>query len=569
MTQDQVIQDQTDSSRLDGDAGFAARSFLRSGGLTSDQVRRRPVIGIATSWSELNPCNLPTRPMAEAVKRGVAAAGGIALEFPTISLAESLIHPTTMLLRNLMAMDVEEMISASPIDAVVLLGGCDKTVAAQLMGALSADKPALSLTTGPRPAGRWRGGELTIDDSWRIADERRSGLLDDRAWHEVEGCISPGPGVCNVMGTAVTLAMIAEILGFAPPGSSLLPAGSPQRLASAEQAGARAVELARDPVLPSRLVTREALTDAWRLVCATGGSTNAVIHLQALAGRAGVRLSTRHLREASRTTPTLGQVRPNGPHTLADLHDEGGVPAVVRELGPLLHLDRPTADGSNWREVAAGTAPGPGRALRPAADPVHPHGAIAVLHGSLAPRSAVIKRSAASPRLLRHTGPALVFDGLADLRARIDDPDLPVTADTVLVLRGAGPIGGPGMAEVGGLPIPAKLYRAGVRDMVRVSDARMSGTAAGTVVLHVTPEAAVGGPLALVRDGDPIRLDVPAGTLDLLVDPDTLDRRARDTPPATAPRPARGYRRLYADHVGQADEGCDFDFLHATPEETP
>jgi dihydroxy-acid dehydratase len=565
------------SSRLDGDEGFAARSFLRSGGLTADQVRRRPVIGIATSWSELNPCNLPTRALAQAVKRGVTRAGGIALEFPTISLAEALIHPTTMLLRNLMAMDVEEMITASPIDAVVLLGGCDKTVAAQLMGALSADKPALSLTTGPRPAGHWRGRELTIDDSWRLADERRTGLLDGQAWTEVEGCLSPAAGVCNVMGTAVTLAMIAEILGFAPPGSSLLPAHSPERTAAAEAVGARAVEIARAPVLPSTLVTRDALADAWRLVCAVGGSTNAAIHLQALAGRAGVELSMRDFRELSETTPTLAQVRPNGPYTLDDLHDEGGVPALVRELGALVHPDRPTADGASWRTAAeaAPAAPdvlaGSGRVLHSAADPVHPKGALTVLHGSLAPASAVIKRSAATPALLKHTGPALVFDGLDDLRARIDDPDLPVTADSVLVLRGAGPLGGPGMAEVGGLPIPAKLYRAGVRDMVRISDARMSGTAAGTVVLHIAPEAAAGGPLALVRDGDPIRLDVPAGRLDLLVDPAELLRRAEE-PPAVRPAPAaRGYRLLYARHVTQADQGCDFDFLRnpATLKESP
>jgi len=555
------------SARLDGDAGFAARSFLRSGGMTADDVRRRPVIGVCTSWSELNPCNLPLDDLTAAVKRGVQDAGGTALVFPTISLSEALVEPTTMLLRNLMAMDVEEMIAASPIDGVVLLNGCDKTVAAQMMGAVSADRPALSLGAGHRPSGSWRGQSLTIDDSWRIADERRAGGIDDAEWLELEGELSPGPGVCNVLGTAVTLAMVSEVLGFALPGTALAPAGSSSRTAGAEATGRQAVCNAQAGRRPRDHVTREALFDAWRVVCAVGGSTNAVIHLQAIAGRVGVTITTEELRELSESTPTLARVKPSGPYAVEDLHALGGVPAVARELGDLLHLDRPCASGATWREVVDALPLREGPALHRRHDPVEPRGAIAVLHGTLAPGGAVIKRSAASEHLLRHAGPAVVFDGVDDLHARIDDADLDVSADSVLVLRDAGPVGGPGMPEVGAIPIPGKLYRAGVRDMVRISDARMSGTAAGTVVLHVSPEAAVDGPLALVEDGDVISLDVDAGHLDLLVEPEEMQRRTAARPPALIDdrTATRGYRWLYVTHVMQAEKGCDFDFLQEAP----
>jgi dihydroxy-acid dehydratase len=551
-----------DSAKLDGDDGFAARAFLRSGGLTSDEVRRRPVIGICTSWSELNPCNLPLRDLSAAVKRGVRANGGLALEFPTISLSEAFVHPTTMLLRNLMAMDVEEMIAASPIDGVVLLNGCDKTVAAQMMGALSANKPALLLGSGYRPTGTWKRQTLTIDDSWRLADERRVGAINDADWSELEGCLNPGPGVCNVLGTAITLAMTAEVLGFALPGGALVPASDPERMVLAEETGRQAVEAALEGRRPSDLVTRPALHDAWRLVCAIGGSTNSIIHLQALAGRAGIQMSWQELRELSRSTPTLGRVKPSGPFDLADLHAEGGVPAIARELADLWHVDRRTADGSAWAAIIDSVPPSRPRALAPRNDPVDACGAITMLRGSLAPDGAVIKTSAASPQLLAHIGPAVVFNGVDDMQTRVDDPALAVTANSVLVLRNAGPVGGPGMPEVGALPIPDKLYRAGVTDLVRISDARMSGTAAGTIVLHVTPEAAVGGPLGLVEDGDLIELNVSDGRLDLLVDVAELERRSqtRQQTSHTA-LPDRGYRRLYALHVTQADHGCDFDFL--------
>jgi dihydroxy-acid dehydratase len=554
---------ESSSRQLDGDTGFAARSFLRSSGLTAQQLRRRPVIGICTSWSELNPCNLPLRELAAAVKEGVAAAGGLALEFPTISLAEALVRPTTMLLRNLMAMDVEEMIRASPIDGVVLLNGCDKTVAAQMMGAVSADKPALLLGSGYRAFGSWRGQSLTIDDSWRLTDERRVGRIDDESWNELEGCISPGAGVCNVLGTAITLAMIAEALGFALPGSALAPASSEERLALAVDTGRQAVQAARDGRRPTQLVTRDALLDGWRLVNAVGGSTNAIIHLLAIAGRAGVDISWDDLHQVSESTPTLTRVKPNGDAELSDLHAAGGVPALARALGPHWTQDRITATGATWRAAIAAVTGLDTDIIRDHTTPVDPRGAVALLRGTLAPDGAVIKRSAASLQLLSHVGPAVVFDSIQDMHARIHDPDLPVTDDSVLILRNAGPVGGPGMPEAGALPIPNKLYKDGARDMVRISDARMSGTAAGTIVLHVAPEAAVGGPLALVEDGDMVALDANAGRLDLLVETDVLEERARHVRAAqhTDRIPARGYLRLHAVHVTQADRGCDLDFL--------
>lgn len=561
------MTDAVTSAKLDGDNGFAARAFLRSGGLTAAEVRRRPVIGICTSWSELNPCNLPLRGLSEAVKRGVVEAGGLPLEFPTISLSEAFVHPSTMMLRNLMAMDVEEMISASPIDGVVLLNGCDKTVAAQLMGALSANKPALLLGSGYRAVGSWGGQPVTIDDSWRLADEHRVGTISDAGWAELEGCLNPGPGVCNVLGTAVTLAMIAEVLGFALPGGALIPSNSVDRLALADETGRQAVETVTQGRRPREAVTREALLDAWRLVCAVGGSTNAIIHLQAFAGRAAIDIGWEEYRQVARSTPTLARVKPNGSFDLSDLHGEGGVPGVARELYDVWGVDRPTANGATWAAIIESTPASPARALARRADPVDPDGAISLLRGSLAPDGAVIKKSAASSRFLTHVGPAVVFDGLADFRARVHAPDLAVSAESVLVLRNVGPVGGLGMPEVT-LSIPDKLYQAGVRDMVRITDGRMSGTSNGTVVLHVAPEAAVGGPLSLVQDGDRIELDVKSGRLELLVDEIELARRAaagRAARSRKAP-PGRGYRSLYATHVTQANRGCDFEFLRADPD---
>jgi dihydroxy-acid dehydratase len=545
-----------------GPDGMLARAFLRGAGHSAASVRRRPVVGICNSWSELSPCNLGLRELAEAVKRGVIAAGGLPLEFPTIALSEPFIRPTSLYLRNLMAMDVEEMILASPIDAVVLLGGCDKTIPAQLMGAVSANRPAISLAAGPRPVSRWAGRPLTIDEAWPLIDQRRAGALDDAAWSALEGRLNCGIGTCNVMGTASTMACVAEALGMALPGTALLPATGSTRKAAAEATGARAVELVRSATVPTDLVTIDALENAFRLVCALGGSTNAVIHLEALAGRIGDRLGVARMREWSRTTPLLADVRPSGRYLLEDLDEAGGVPAVLRELAPVLRKAL-SATGETWETVIGRTATVDSAVLRPYSDPLAPGGGLVPLRGSLAPDGAVIKRSAADPALCRHRGPAVVFDGTADLHARIDDPALGIDADSVLVLRNAGPVGGPGMPEVGHLPIPVRLQDRGVTDMVRISDARMSGTATGTVVLHVAPEAAVGGPLALVRDGDLIELDVAAGTVDLLVDPAELARRRHGTAPASAPR--RGFGRLHHRHVLQADHGCDFDFLTAEP----
>jgi dihydroxy-acid dehydratase len=541
-----------------GPDGLITRGFLRGSDLSADLVRRGPVIGIANTWSELNPCNGGLRDLARHVKRGVLAAGGVPLEFPTISLAEAFVRPSSMYLRNLLAMDTEEMILASPVDGVVLLGGCDKTLPAQLMGALSAGKPALALAAGPRPLSRWRGEPMTVEHLWPLIDERRAGTLCDEDWARLEACLSCGVGTCNVMGTAVTMAVVAEVVGMALPGSALLPAGSAQRAAIAEATGTAIVARTRAGLTPAEVVTPAALANAFRAVCAVGGATNAVLHLQAIAGRLGVRLTAEELRRLSDTTPFLADVRPSGRKLLHDLEADGGVPALMGRLAGLADLDALAGDDRPWKETVTDPEPVAGCLTR-VSEPAGPAGSIALLAGSLAPEGAILKRSAASPELCRHRGRAVVFDGVDDLRARIDDPDLEVDADSVLVLRGAGPVGGPGMPEVGHLPIPRRLLASGVTDLLRVSDARMSGTASGTVVLHVTPEAAIGGPLALVRDGDWVVLDVDAGRLDLEVDRAELERRrAGWRAPAGV---VRGYERLYRDHVTQADTGCDFDFL--------
>jgi dihydroxy-acid dehydratase len=563
----------------DGPDGFLHRAFLRGEGYSAEVARRSPVIGICTSVSELNPCNAGLALVARAVKRGIAARGGIGLEFPTISISEPYTRPTSMYLRNLMSMDVEEMISSSPIDGVVLLAGCDKTVPAQLMGAVSAGKPAIMVTAGPRPVSCWKKQALTIDDVWPLIDERRLGRLDDAEWLDLEGSLNTGVGTCNVLGTATTMASIAEVLGFALPGTALLPASSARQADAAEAAGAAIVDAVARGDDPAAHITLDSLENAFRVVCALGGSTNAVIHLEAIAGRAGITIGVDRMREWATTTPLLADVRPSGRHLLSDFEEEGGVPALLRELADLLHLDRPTATGASWRTMietpggpaiapptpaspaaTATTPPTPMGALRTLSDPVSSEGGIAVLTGSLAPGGAVLKTSASDASMRRHRGRAVVFDGVADLNARIDSPDLEVDAHSVLVLRGVGVLGGTGMPEVGHVPIPAKLARQGVTDMMRVTDARMSGTATGTVIVHVTPEAAAGGPLGLVHDGDLIELDVPAGRIELLVDPAELAAR----PPVPAPEPARrGFAWLHAVHVLQPDGGCDFDFLRA------
>jgi len=544
-----------------GQDGLLHRAFLRGAGYSEGDVRRSPVIGVCSSWSELNPCNAGLRDLAECVKAGVRAAGGIALEFPTISISEPFTRPTSLFLRNLMSMDVEECIASAPIDGVVLLAGCDKTVPAQLMGALSAGKPALMVTAGPRPVPCVRGEPFTIDDVWPACEQRRLGAMSDDAWKALEGDMNTGFGTCNVMGTALTMAAVAEMLGFALPGSSLPSAASERRRDIAADTGRQIVALVQHGRAPISGVTAASLENAFRVVCALGGSTNAVIHLEAIAGRAGVTIGVERFARWSASTPHLANVRPGGHMLLSDLDEAGGVPAVVKALAPLLDLDVMTATGARWRELVAGMSFAPHPALATMDNPLSPRGSMVMLRGNLAPRGAILKTAGAhDPRLQRHRGRAIVFDGMADLHARIDDPSLDVTPDSVLVLRGLGVIGAPGMPEVGHIPIPAKLARAGVTDMLRISDARMSGTATGTIVLHVTPEAAAGGPLGALATGDEIDLDVATGSIRHLVSQSTLQGRPAFVPNAA---PARGYAWLHRQHALQADLGCDFDFLRA------
>jgi len=547
--------------------GFVHRTAIQATGISQHALAGRPVVGICNSWSELVNCNVHFRGLAEAVKRGVLQAGGLPLEFPTISLGESLMKPSAMLYRNLMAMDVEESIRSYPLDAVVLIGGCDKTVPAQLMGAASADVPAIMLTGGPQQPAFFRGRERGVGtDTWRYADELRAGRISQADFDELEAGHKPSAGHCSEMGTASTMTSLVEALGMCLPGTASIPAVDARRAQAAEATGWRAVELATAGPRPGEVLTAAAFDNAITLLMAIGGSTNAVIHLLALARRVGVDLTLRRFHEISERTPRIVNVRPSGEHLVQQLFQAGGIRAVLAALRPLLHVDAPTIAGAPLADALAG-APAPDmEVIATLAEPFDAAGGIAVVQGTLAPNGAVIKRSAASPELLRHRGPAVVFDDVHDMGARIDDPALDVGADSVLVLRDSGPCGAPGMPEWGMLPIPAKLLKAGVRDMVRVSDARMSGTAFGTAVLHVAPESAVGGPLALVRDGDPIVLDVAAQRLDLDVAPDELARRAARLAPAE-PKYRRGYGRLFLEHVLQADQGCDFDFLEGRPGE--
>lgn len=543
--------------------GFVHRTAMRASGFARASFDGRPVVGICNSWSELISCNLHLRALADSVRRGILQAGGVPLEFPTISLGEQLMKPTTMLFRNLMAMDVEESLRAYPFDAVVMLGGCDKTMPAQLMGAASADVPTIVVPGGPANPATFRGRRIGVGtDLWGYVDDVRAGRMSQAEYEALEASAGPSVGHCPEMGTASTVSAVVEALGMTLPGASAIPATDARRSQVAEDCGRAAVRLALDGVRPSQILTADAFHNAIAVLVALGGSTNAILHLLALAGRAEVPLRPQDFHEIAATVPLIANIRPAGEHLVEQLFEIGGLPVVMRELAPLLRLDAITVSGRTLGENLA-DAPGiDGHVVRPLTDPVQPPGGLAVVRGNLAPDGAVVKCSAATPGLLRHSGPALVFDDMEDLRARIDDPDLPVTADTVLVLRNAGPVGGPGMPEWGALPIPQKLLREGVTDMVRVSDARMSGTAYGTTVLHVTPEAAVGGPLALVEDGDVIRLDARAGVLHLEVDDATLEarRRRRAGEPARVPY-RRGYGALYAQRVTQADTGCDFDFL--------
>jgi L-arabonate dehydrase len=541
--------------------GFGRRAWLRSEGFPADVFDGKPVIGICNSWSELNNCNAHLRDVAVAVKRGVWAAGGVPLEFPTISLGEMFMRPTTMMYRNLMAMDVEESIRANPLDGVVLLCGCDKTTPAQLMGAASADIPAIVVPGGPMLAGEWRGQRLgSGTDGKKLFDQFRTGRITEEEWCEIEGCIARTAGHCTVMGTASTMTSLAEALGMTLPGSANIPAPDSRRMAIAELSGRAVVGMIEPGLKPSRILTRDAFENAITVLMALGGSTNAVIHLVAIAGRLGIRLTLEDFDRISRRTACIVDVKPSGEYLMEDLFHAGGVPAVMNRIQDLLHVDCETVNGKTIGENVRDAIPLNDTVIRPRDRALYPEGGIAVLHGNLAPNGAVIKQTAASEHLLRHRGRAFVFETRAEMLAQIDRDDLPVDRDSVLVMRNCGPKGAPGFPEWGHIPMPRKLLNEGVTDMLRISDARMSGTSYGTVVLHVAPESAIGGPLALVQSGDEILLDVPARKLELLVPAEELERRALLFKPPP-PHYHRGYGRLFLDHVTQAHEGCDFDFL--------
>jgi dihydroxy-acid dehydratase len=546
---------------------FTHRSWTGAQGFARDVFDGRPVIGICNSWSELVNCNAHLRILADAVKRGVWEAGGVPLEFPTISLGEVLMKPTTMLYRNLMAMDVEEMIRANPLDGVVLLCGCDKTTPAQLMGAASADVPAIMVTGGPMLKGHFNGEEIgSGTDVMKYWNALRLGEITEEEFVEVESCLSRSAGHCMVMGTASTMTSIAEALGMTLPGCASIPAPDSRRLVIAQQSGRRIVEMAHENLRPSQIMTRAAIENAITVEMAIGGSTNAVIHLLALAGRLGIELNLDDFDRISRRTPVLANIKPSGQFLMEDFFYAGGIPALMAQIKDLLHVDALTVTGKTLGENIASARIVNDDVIRRRDNALWREGGTATLWGNLAPDGAIIKQSAASRRLLRHHGRAVVFKNIHDMLARIDAPDLPVDADSVLVLQNAGPKGGPGIPEWGRLPIPHKLLEQGIDDMVRLSDARMSGTAYGTVVLHVAPEAAVGGPLALVQDGDEIELDVPNRHLTLHVsEVELAARRERWQPPA--PHYARGYGKLFLEHVTQANLGCDFVFLRKTTAE--
>ena len=546
---------------------FLRKAFIKAMGL-SDDALSRPVVGIANTFSDYNACHGNVPKLLEAIKRGVMLAGALPMEFPTISIHESFAHPTSMFLRNLMAMDTEEMIRAQPMDAVVLIGGCDKTIPAQMMAAASADVPAIIVPVGPMLVGHYQGEQLgACTDCRRLWGEHRGGRIGAEEIERINERLAPTAGTCMVMGTASTMACIVEAMGLALPRSAAIPATHADRLRSAEASGQFAAAMARNGTpKPSKLMTKASFRNAMVVLQAIGGSTNGLIHLTAAAGRVGIKIDLAEFDRLGREVPVLIDLKPSGSHYMEHFHWAGGIPRLLQELEPMLDLDAPTVTGGTLRDYMQSAEDVKGQdVIRTRAAPIKTCGSMAVLPGNLAPRGAVIKQSAASDHLMTHTGRAVVFESVQDLTERSDDPALDVSADDVLVLRNAGPRGAPGMPEAGYLPIPRKLLQQGVKDMVRISDARMSGTAFGTIVLHIAPESAAGGPLGLVRNGDRISLDVPARHIELLVDEAELQRRreqAGSAPPrGAAPEPDRGYAALFYRTVLQADEGCDFDFL--------
>jgi dihydroxy-acid dehydratase len=547
-----------------GDRGFSLflrKAFIKGAGY-SDDALSRPVIGIANTASAYNPCHGNAAQLVDAIKRGVMLSGGLPVEFPTVSIHESFAHPTSMYLRNLMSIDTEEMIRAQPMDAVVLIGGCDKTVPAQLMGAASANVPCVQLVTGSMLTGSHQGERVgACTDCRRYWGRYRAEEIDADEISRVNNQLVASVGTCSVMGTASTMACVAEALGISVPGGASPPAVTADRIRVAERSGQVAVQIAQSRLTPDRILTAEAFENALRVLLAIGGSTNGVIHVTAIAGRLGIPVDLERLHAMGQETPVLLDLKPSGQHYMEDLHRAGGLVTLLRELKPLLHLDALTVTGRTLgEEIEAAAAPFEQDVVRSFANPIYPKGGIAVLRGNLAPGGAVIKQSAANAKLMKHEGRAVVFENAEDLARRIDADDLDVKAEDILVLKNIGPKGAPGMPEAGYLPIPKKLARAGVKDMVRISDGRMSGTAAGTIVLHVTPESAAGGPLAWVRSGDRIRLDVDKRELALLVSDEEMAKRKREQPVAE-PRAQRGYLKLFLESVTQADQGVDFDFL--------
>ena len=552
-----------------GDAGFSLflrKAFIKAMGY-SDSALERPIIGITNTFSGYNACHRSVPDIIDAVKRGVMLAGGLPIEFPVVSIHEAFSNPTSMFLRNLMAMDVEEMVRAQPMDAVVLIGGCDKTVPALLMGAASVDIPAILTVTGPMITGSHKGERLgACTDCRRLWGQHRAGTIDEAEIEDIGNKLAPGPGTCMVMGTASTMALVSEAMGMMLPGGAAIPAVHADRLRHAEATGERAVAIAGETLRPSQIMTKRSMTNAMRVLQAIGGSTNGVVHLAAIAGRLGFEFDLEELDKLGAETPVLVDLKPSGQHYMEDLFKAGGLTAVLREIGDLIDGDCATVTGKTLSEnLAAQPATWQNEVVRTVVNPIHRGGGIRLLRGNLAPNGAIIKQAAATPALLKHTGRAVVFKSLVDMAERIDSADLDVKADDILVLQNAGPKGAPGMPEAGYIPIPRKLAAAGVKDMVRISDARMSGTAFGAIVLHISPEAAVGGPLGLVRDGDTVRLDVEHGVIELLVDDAELDLRRSEWSPPNHVHAERGYAKLYFNEVLQAEDGCDFNFLRAKP----
>ncbi len=551
-----------------GDPGFSLflrKVFIKAMGY-SDDALNRPIVGITNTYSDYNPCHGNAPQIVEAVKRGVMLSGAMPMVFPTISIAESFSHPTSMYLRNLMAMDTEEMIRAQPMDAVVVIGGCDKTLPAQIMAAVSADLPTVVIPVGPMVVGHHRGEVLgACTDCRRLWGKHRAGEIDNAEIEAVSSRLAPSVGTCMVMGTASTMACVTEALGLSLPMSATIPAPHAERFRLAEASGKVAAEMAKAKgPKPSEILTKSSFSNAQVVMQAIGGSTNGLIHLTAIANRSPHRIDLEAFDKLGREVPVLIDLKPSGAHYMEHFHHAGGVPKLMAQLGDLIDLDCKTITGATLREIVAGAEDVPGQdVIRSRENPIKSVGSMAILHGNLAPRGAVIKQSAATPKLLQHTGRAVVFESVEDMTLRVDDPALEVSADDVLVLRNAGPKGAPGMPEAGYLPIPSKLLRAGVKDMVRISDARMSGTAFGTIVLHITPESAVGGPLALVKTGDTIRLDVAKRSIDLLVDEAELEKRRAALKLPKADWAKRGYAHLFHETILQADEGCDFDFMRA------